>query len=94
MQLQIIAFHTWKAGRTGLSMRIIMTSLAWYLRNPVDAEMVDVLTKVVPGGFRPGDPLEAPPRQLSPHRPLLIPGPCPIISGYYELMGDDWVGWA
>ncbi len=24
-----------------------MTSLAWYLRNPVDAEMVDVLTKVV-----------------------------------------------
>ena len=47
MQLQIIAFHTWKAGRTGLSLRIIMTSLAWYLRNPVDAEMVDVLTKVV-----------------------------------------------
>jgi hypothetical protein len=46
-ELQIIAFHTWKAGRTGLSLRIIMTSLAWFLRNPGDDEMVEVLTQVV-----------------------------------------------
>jgi hypothetical protein len=46
-QLQIIAYHAWKAGRTGLSMRIVMTCLAWFLRNSSDTGTITVLTQTV-----------------------------------------------
>jgi hypothetical protein len=46
-QLQIIAYHAWKVGRTGVSLRIVMASLAWFLSNSGDAETIGVLTQTV-----------------------------------------------